>query len=104
MLTRRELLGGAALAIVFSAPTHAQYKPVTESTIVDLTATVSMAHKQWWPGGQRHHQPVIVPYIKHGPGPLAADLLLVDENTGTQLDCPAHMMPPQNSGLPNAGY
>ena len=61
MLTRRELLGGVALAIVFSAPTHAQYKRVTESTIVDLTATVSMAHKQWWPGGQRHHQPVIVP-------------------------------------------
>ena len=55
-------------------------------------------------GGQRHHQPIIVPYVKHGPGPFAADLLIVDENTGAQLDCPPHMMPPLESGLPNAGY
>ena len=61
-----------------------------------------MSRKQNYPGG-RHHQPVIVNYITPGPGPLAADLLLVDENTATQLDCPAHMMPPQGSSLPNAG-
>jgi kynurenine formamidase len=104
MFAQRELLSGVALALALSTATHAQCKPVTESTAVDLTATVSMSHKQWWPGGQKHHQPIIVPYVQHGPGPLAADLLLVDENTGTQLDCPPHMMPAQDSGLPNAGY
>jgi hypothetical protein len=34
-------------------------------------------------GGQRHHQPIIVPYIKHGPGPFAADFLGIDKNTDT---------------------
>lgn len=86
-----------------AAPAAAEYKPVTAETAVDLSPTVSMSHKQYYPGG-RHHQPVVVNYITHGPGPLAADLLLVDENTATQLDCPPHMMPPQASGLPNAGY
>jgi hypothetical protein len=38
------------------------------------------------------------------PRPFAADLLIVDENTGAQFDCPPHMMPPLGSGLPNAGY
>lgn len=86
-----------------ATPAAAEYKPVTAETAVDLSPTVSMSHKQYYPGG-RHHQPVVVNYITHGPGPLAADLLLVDENTATQLDCPPHMMPPQASGLPNAGY
>src|ERR671932_847994 len=104
MHTRWGFLGGLGLALALSAPAGAQYKPVGEGAVVDLTPTVSMSHKQWWPGGQKHHQPIIVPYIQHGPGPLAADLLIVDENTGTQIDCPPHMMPPQDSGLPNAGY
>ncbi len=82
------LLAGAA------APASAEYRPVTAGTAVDLSPTVSMSHKQYYPGG-RHHQPVIVNYVTHGPGPLAADLLLVDENTATQLDCPPHMMPPR---------
>ncbi|RMF91442.1 MAG: hypothetical protein D6736_05170 [Nitrospinota bacterium] len=80
------------------------YWPVTADTVVDLSPTVSMKHFQYWPGGSLHHQPIIVPYIQHSPGPWASDLLLVDENTATQLDCPTHMMPPQESGLPNSGY
>ena len=100
------LTGGCAAALlsVLAGGARAEFRPVTENTAVDLTGTVSMSHKQWWPGGQKHHQPIIVPYIKHGPGPYAADLLIVDENTAAQIDCPPHMMPPQDSGLPNAGY
>jgi hypothetical protein len=30
--------------------------------------------------------------------------LIIDENIGAQLDCSPHMMPPLESGLPNAGY
>jgi kynurenine formamidase len=72
--------------------------------VVDLSPTISMTHYQNWPGGQLHHQPLIVPYIKHGPGPWASDLLIIDENTATQTDSPPHMMPSQDSGLPNAHY
>src|SRR3954464_10641315 len=94
----------APLLTAFAGGARAEFRPVNENTVVDLTGTVSMSHKQWWPGGEKHHQPIIVPYIKHGPGPYAADLLIVDENTGAQFDCPPHMMPPQDSGLPNSGY
>ena len=68
----------AALLGVLSGGARAEFRPVDQNTAVDLTGTVSMSHQQWWPGGQRHHQPIIVPYIKHGPGPYAADLLIVD--------------------------
>lgn len=107
MRFKRSLLSACcagALLCAVGDGVRAEIKPVDENTAVDLTGTVSMSHQQWWPAGQRHHQPIIVPYVKHGPGPLAADLLIVDENTGAQLDCPPHMMPPLTSGLPNAGY
>ena len=80
------------------------YDPVQADKVVDLSPTISRKHLQNWPGGQLHHPPIVVPYIQHGPGPLAADLLLIDENTATQTDCPPHMMAPQDSGLPNAHY
>ena len=90
--------------IKFQCIAFAEYGPVSADTVVDLSPTVRMDHFQYWPGGQLHHQPLMVPYIRHGPGPLAADLIMVDENTGTQTDCPPHMMPAQDSGLPNAHY
>ena len=80
------------------------YWPVGPDGVVDLSPTISMKHYQNWPAGQMHHRPLIVPYIKHGPGAWASDLLLIDENTATQTDCPPHMMAPQESGLPNAHY
>ena len=73
MRRRYGLLAGCcavALLTALADGARAEYRPVTENTVVDLTGTVSMSHKQWWPGGERHHQPIIVPYIKHGPGPL----------------------------------
>lgn len=96
------LLAGSGLILSFSA--LAELRPLKPEDVVDLSGTVLMSHKQYWQGGGRHHQPIIVPYITHGPGPHAADLLIVDENTGPQLDCPPHMMPPLGSGLPNSGY
>ena len=96
------LLAGSGLTLSFSA--LAELRPLKPEDVVDLSGTVSMSHKQYWQGGSRHHQTIIVPYITHGPGPYAADLLIVDENTGPQLDCPPHMMPPLGSGLPNSGY
>lgn len=89
---------------VFAATPSGPYWTVGPEQVVDLSPTISMKHYQNWPGGQLHHQPIIVPYVTHGSRPYASDLLIVDENTATQTDCPPHMMTPQNSGLPNAGY
>ncbi len=82
----------------------AQYTVVGPEDVVDLSPVISGRHYQYWPGGQVHHQPLVVPYIVHGDRPWASDLLILDENTATQMDTPAHMMPPQHSGLPNAHY
>ena len=39
-----------------------------------------------------------------GPlGPYNSEALLIDGNTGTQLDVPPHSVTPPDSGLPNAG-
>ncbi len=106
--TRRfkySLFVGALLVLTgISGRAVAQYRAVTSETVVDLSPVISLKHYQNWPGGQLHHQPLVVPYIKHGPGPWASDVLIVDENTATQTDSPTHMMPPQGSGLPNAHY
>jgi kynurenine formamidase len=104
MKLKWQLSGSVGVLALGLAGDALAYGTVSEQTVVDLSPTVSMAHKQYWPGGQRHHQPIIVDYIRQGPGPLNADLLIVDENTGTQTDCPPHMMPAPDSGLPNAGY
>ena len=61
----------------------AQYRAVTSETVVDLSPVISLKHYQNWPGGQLHHQPLVVPYIRHGPGPWASDVLIVDENTAS---------------------
>jgi kynurenine formamidase len=93
-----------AVASLGAAPSPARaYDVPSPNSVVDLTPTVYLNRVQWWPGG--HEQPIIVPYHKWGPdGPWASDLLIVDENTGNQVDCPPHMVPPPDSGLPNAGY
>lgn len=108
MRRTRPMLNGLAAAFIAAlfavSAWGADYGPVSANGVVDLSALVSMSRRQYWPGGQRHHQPVIVPYIQHGDSAYSADLLIVDNDTGTQLDCPPHMMPKQESGLPNAGY
>ena len=81
-----------------------RYTPVGPDDVIDLSPVISSRHYQYWPGGQVHHQPLVVPYIVHGDSPWASDLIILDENTATQTDTPAHMMPPQHSGLPNAHY
>ena len=46
---------------------------------------------------------VFTPYLRHGPGPFASEVLMIDEHTGTHIDAPNHFIPPPISGLPNAG-
>src|SRR5918995_4781037 len=104
MKLKWQLSGSVGVLALGLAGEALAYGTVSEQTVVDLSPTVSMSHKQYWPGGQKHHQPIIVDYVRQSPGPLNADLLIVDENTATQTDCPPHMMPAPDSGLPNAGY
>ncbi len=104
-------IGKPALSLAFivliqltTLTAGAQYAPVGSGDVIDLSPVISGKHYQYWPGGQVHHQPLVVPYIVHGDRPWASDLIILDENTATQMDTPAHMMPPQHSGLPNAHY
>jgi len=92
----------AVLASTSGAAVSGDYTVPDPSKVVDLSPTTSMALKQWWPGG--HHMPVVTSYIRHGQSPYTADLIIVDNDTATQIDCPPHMMADQDSGLPNAGY
>src|SRR5262249_9118000 len=44
------------------------------------------------------------PYLRIGPhSAYNSDILVIDEHTGTQLDAPAHFIPPPELRLPNAG-
>ncbi|HUF19152.1 MAG TPA: cyclase family protein [Burkholderiales bacterium] len=102
--TRNSILAAAAALFIGSAPVcFAQgYAVPSANDVVDLTPTLSTKLKQWWPFG--HHAPQVFDYKKHGEYAYTADLLLIDNDTALQLDCPPHMMPPLESGLPNAGY
>src|SRR5262249_36379843 len=55
-----------------------------------------------WPAGFLPFE--IIHYEKIGKiSPYNSDLILFDENTGTQFDAPTHSVAPPDSGLPNAG-
>jgi kynurenine formamidase len=71
------------------------------SRFLDLSLLVSPDHPCTWPTFPafqiNHYQRI---------GPLSAynsDILVIDGNTGTQLDVPPHSVTPPDSGLPNAG-
>ena len=105
MRQQKHLAGLFAAALLVSGSGIAlsgDYRVPVAGGVVDLSPTVSMALKQWWPGG--HHMPVVTTYIKHGQSAYSADLIIMDNDTATQIDCPPHMMAHQDSGLPNAGY
>ncbi len=105
MKQQRYLVGLCAAALLAGssgAAISGDYGVPAAGGVVDLSPTVSMALKQWWPGG--HHMPVVTTYIQHGASAYSADLIIMDNDTATQIDCPPHMMAHQDSGLPNAGY
>lgn len=97
---RRAALATALMA--FGSAHAAGYSVPSANDVVDMSPTLSPQLQQWWPFG--HHAPETFQYKQHGKFAYTADLLLVDNDTATQLDCPPHMMPPLESGLPNAGY
>jgi len=69
---------------------------------VDLSLIVAPNYPATWPMGFPPFE--IIHYERIGKlSPYSSDLILFDENTGTQFDAPTHSVAPPDSGLPNAG-
>jgi kynurenine formamidase len=72
-----------------------------EPRFVDLSLLIAPEYPCTWttfPPFQINH------YRQIGPlSPYNSDILILDGNTGTQLDVPPHSVTAPNSGLPNAG-
>ena len=68
---------------------------------LDLSLLVAPEYPCNWPSWPRF---LMAPDGRIGPlGPYNGEALLIDGNTGTQLDVPPHSVTPPDSGLPNAG-
>jgi len=73
-----------------------------EPKFIDLSLPLAPDYPCTWPSGFLPFE--MIPYERIGKlGPYNSDLLLFDENTGTQFDAPTHSVAPPTSGLPNAG-
>jgi kynurenine formamidase len=74
-----------------------------EPRFIDLSLIVAPEYPCTWPGPdwpmfQINH------YLKIGPlSPYNSDIVVIDLNTGTQLDAPPHSIPRPSTKLPNAG-
>ncbi|MBY0232673.1 MAG: cyclase family protein, partial [Gemmataceae bacterium] len=82
-------------------PARAAAEEKAKPRFLDLSLLVAADHPCTWPTFPtfqiNHYQKI---------GPLSAynsDILVLDGNTGTQLDVPPHSVAPPKSGLPNAG-
>ena len=70
-------------------------------SFVDLSLLVAPEYPCTWPTFPRFQ---INHYERIGPlSPYNSDILVIDGNTGTQLDVPPHSVTPPESTLPNAG-
>ncbi len=104
---RRAALAALLAALATSVPATDAPPPgkapeeVPLSRVLDLSLLVAPEYPCTWPSFppfQINH------YQKIGPrSAYNSDVLIMDGNTGTQLDVPAHSVTPPKSGLPNAG-
>ncbi len=89
------------LAAFCRLPGQAEAGPESGPRVVDLSLLIAPEYPCIWPTFPpfqiNHYQRI---------GPLSAyhsDILVIDGNTGTQLDVPPHSVTPPESSLPNAG-
>src|ERR1700722_6173837 len=86
---------------VWTASCWAQESGNSEPRFVDLSLLVSTDFPCIWPTFppfQINH------YERIGPvSPYRSEILVIDGNTGTQLDVPPHSVTPRESGFSNAG-
>ncbi len=95
-MLRAALLAGLALL-----PVPAVRAGDDTARFVDLSLLVAPEYPCTWPSFPVFQ---INPYLRIGPrSAYNSDILVMDGNTGTQLDVPTHSVTPPDSGLPNAG-
>jgi kynurenine formamidase len=96
----RALLFGFLIALC-AGPARATDKLTGGSHVIDLSLLIAPEYPCTWPTFppfQINH------YQRIGPlGPFHNDIVVIDGNTGTQLDVPPHSVAPPESSLPNAG-
>jgi len=89
------------LAAICALPGQATADPESGPRLVDLSLVIAAEYPCIWPTFppfQINH------YQRIGPlGAYHSDILVIDGNTGTQLDVPPHSVTPPESSLPNAG-
>jgi kynurenine formamidase len=91
----------AALAAVSGLASWARAGETTGPRFVDLSLLVAPEYPCTWPTFPRFQMNA---EERIGPrSPYNSDILVIDGNTGTQLDVPPHSVTPPDSGLPNAG-
>lgn len=90
----------AACCALFTALLAAQPLDGAEPKIIDLSLTIALDMPCNWPGWPQF---VIAPQRRIGPlSAVNTDTLLIDGNTGTQMDVPPHSVPNPNTNLPAA--
>jgi kynurenine formamidase len=102
-------IGGAAAQNVGDAIAAA----MRNAEVVDLTVLISETLPAHWPSHAPFQRwtfnwfkPVKGAYndnLAQSVFPYYGQRYVIDEHTGTQLDCPAHFIPPEGSGMPFAG-
>lgn len=91
------------LGLGFLVAGHAaEPSPAPAARFVDLSLLNAPDLPCTWAGGL---PPLVIhPYLRIGPhSAYNSEVLVIDEHTGTQLDAPAHFVPPPGSRLPSAG-
>lgn len=87
------------LGVLCAVASHAR---ADEVRIVDLSLLVSPEMPCTWPSKFPWFQ--MQPYRQLGPlSAYNSEILILDPNTGTQMDVPPHSIPTSDSKLPNAG-
>jgi kynurenine formamidase len=101
-LARRWASAGlATLALAWCVPPHSRAGPESTSRFVDLSLLVAAEYPCTWPT----FPPFQLNHIERiGPlSPYHSEILIIDGNTGTQLDVPPHSVTPPESPYSNAG-
>jgi kynurenine formamidase len=107
------------IAVIVLMGCYFAFAPVTPSglfadyEVVDLSVTVSETMPSHWAGNPPMQRwtfnwfvPKKSPYgsiVAPSEGPYYGQRWIIDEHTGTQVDFPAHFIPPPDSKLPFAG-
>jgi kynurenine formamidase len=112
MVLSFSILNSSSFAAEMSAG-EAIAAAITNGEIVDLTVLIAENYPAHWPTHNQFQrwtfnwfQPIKGKYennLAQSVFPYYGQRMIIDEHTGTQIDFPAHFIPPKGSGLPFEG-